>query len=412
MGLFDFFKKKSEVKYVLMDFLNGRAPIYNVRGEAIYRNEVVQDCIFRVVSELKKLKPMHIVESDNGDIIPQRKSVHSRTLRKPNPIMTTSEFIEKMAWNLLLNHNAFAYHYKKDGEYILYPIQPKHVEFVKNQVDDIYVKMDFANGESWTLPYANIIHLRFKYSVNEFLGGNENGQPDTESLGKVLALNDAMLDGLKKQLKINMNVVGAIKMKTMQNFDAQMQEVKNFEQKLENNESGLLPMDVSAEFIPINTKTDYLSSELLTFIDEKIYRPWGVSSAIMRADYTKEQKESFYETALEHIIISMNDAFTKGMFTSREIGFGNQIVFFPKALQFCSMSQRIEVVRMLGDSGTMFENEKRYAFGMMPSEELVGVRMMSKNYGLFESVSTMDMVAPTPQPTDKNIIDEGGNENE
>ena len=38
------------------------------------------------------------------------------------------------------------------------------------------------------------------------------------------------------------------------------------------------------------------------------------------------------------------------------------------------------MVRLLGDSGALFENEKRRIFGMQPLPELVGRRMQSLNY--------------------------------
>ena len=38
------------------------------------------------------------------------------------------------------------------------------------------------------------------------------------------------------------------------------------------------------------------------------------------------------------------------------------------------------MVRLLGDSGTLYENEKRVAFGLRPLPELEGKRMQSLNY--------------------------------
>ena len=43
-------------------------------------------------------------------------------------------------------------------------------------------------------------------------------------------------------------------------------------------------------------------------------------------------------------------------------------------------SQTIAMVNLLGQSGSLFENEKRVAFGYAPSNELVGIRMQSLNY--------------------------------
>ena len=45
-----------------------------------------------------------------------------------------------------------------------------------------------------------------------------------------------------------------------------------------------------------------------------------------------------------------------------------------------SVSQTLEMVRLLGDSGALYENEKRVAFGLRPLPELAGVRMQSLNY--------------------------------
>lgn len=42
--------------------------------------------------------------------------------------------------------------------------------------------------------------------------------------------------------------------------------------------------------------------------------------------------------------------------------------------------QTLEMIRLLGDSGALYENEKRVFFGLRPLPELAGKRMMSLNY--------------------------------
>ena len=102
--------------------------------------------------------------------------------------------------------------------------------------------------------------------------------------------------------------------------------------------------------------------------------------AILTGDYTKEQYEAFYQKTLEPIIIAMSQAFTKALFTPRERSFGNKIQFYPKDLIFMTTQQTLEMVRLLGDSGALYENEKRVAFGLRPLPELEGKRMQSLNY--------------------------------
>lgn len=68
------------------------------------------------------------------------------------------------------------------------------------------------------------------------------------------------------------------------------------------------------------------------------------------------------------------------MLTDGERSFGNRIVFYPKNLIFMSISETLEMIRLLGDSGGLYENEKRVALGMRPLKQLEGVRMQSLNY--------------------------------
>ena len=45
-----------------------------------------------------------------------------------------------------------------------------------------------------------------------------------------------------------------------------------------------------------------------------------------------------------------------------------------------SVDQTLEMIRLLGDSGALYENEKRVALGLKPLKELEGVRLQSLNY--------------------------------
>ena len=48
---------------------------------------------------------------------------------------------------------------------------------------------------------------------------------------------------------------------------------------------------------------------------------------------------------------------------------------------FCGRDdETLEMVRLLGDSGSLYENEKRVAFGLRPLPELEDIRMQSLNY--------------------------------
>lgn len=385
MGWFQkvFRKPKYDGVPNIAEILSGITPIYSTGfGENIYASDVVQQAIFAIVSELKKLDPTH-VRTSGGDFTQVDGNIQ-RVLDAPNPLMTTSEFIEKISWNLLLNYNAFVYPlWEGNTLTALYPLQPSKVEFDPDYggTGQTYVRLTFPNGYVGDLPYDEIIHLKYKYAFSEYMGGNKEGKPDFKPLLDTLELNDTLLKGLAKSLKIQTAINGVIKMKTMANTDDQIAKVKEFEAKLKANESGFLVTDIMNEYMPLTKQLKVVDETTLKFIDEKILRTFGPSVAIINGDYTKDQYEAFYQKTLEPIIKSMGQSFTKGIFTKHQTqGFNNKIIFYVKELIFMSTSQKLELFTRLGERGSCYENEFRTAFGLRPIPELEGVRMASLNY--------------------------------
>ena len=141
MSWFDKFFRKSPKNSKFAPTFDGWMPIYSQFGTDIYASDVVQQALKCIVDEMKKLKPAHI-RVVNNDVSPVMSDLQE-VLNNPNPLMTTSEFIEKTMWLLLLNFNAFiipTYYTwvdKKTGvekRYYeaLYPINPTQVDFIED----------------------------------------------------------------------------------------------------------------------------------------------------------------------------------------------------------------------------------------------------------------------------------------
>ena len=389
MGLFDrlFHRRPKDWKYAPM--INGYSPTFPQFGTNIYASDVVQQALKCIVDEIKKLNPSHIRIVDS-DPVPQRSTVQD-VLNDPNPLMTTSEFLEKVSWLLLLNYNAFiipVYYTWKDEKTgaerryyeALYPIKPTQVNFIEDASGRLFVQFYFANGENTTIPYDNVIHLKYNYSVNEYMGGNEVGQPDTDALLKTIQLNHDLLKGVAKAMNASYAINGVVKYNTMLDDGKTINALRELERKLQNSESGFLPLDLKADFTPLEHKSELVDPETLKFVDEKILRNWGVPLPILTGDYTKEQYEAFYQKALEPLIISMSQALTKKLFTKREKAFGNRVELYPKELIFMTVEQTLEMIDKLSPTGGLFENEKRVALGLRPKKELEGKRYMSLNW--------------------------------
>ncbi len=388
MGFFDRLRRKPPKTQKWAQTLNGYAPVFSQFGTNIYASDVVQQAIKCIVDEMKKLNPAHIRYNGN-DPVPVNDDIQT-VLNNPNPLMTTSEFLEKILWLLLLNYNAFVlstYYIWEDEKGIqkrkysgLYPLKPTQVDFIEDGSGRMYVKMRFENNFETTVPYDDLIHIKYNYSVNEYMGGDASGQPDHTALLKTLELNDTLLKGIAKAMNSSYAVNGVVKYNTMLDDGKIEAALKELERKLNNSESGFLPLDLKAEYTPLQHEIKLVDEETLKFIDEKILRNWGVPLSILTGDYTKSQYEAFYQKTLEPLIISISQAFTKKLFTDRERSFGNRIELYPKDLIFMTVEQTLEMVNLLSNTGSIYENEKRVAFGLRPLPELEGKRYMSLNW--------------------------------
>lgn len=389
MGLFDKLFKRPPKNRRIAPSLDGFSPLYPQFGTNIYASDVVQQCLKCIVDEMKKLNPTHIRIVDN-DPVPVKDNVQD-ILRIPNPLMTACEMIEKTVWLLLLNYNVFIVpvfrtwidentgaerrHYEA-----LYPIQPTQADFIEDASGRLFVHFFFMNGYDTTVPYSDLIHIRYNYSVNQYMGGDVTGQPDHSALLETLKLNDTLLKGVAKAMKASYAINGVVKYNTLLDDGKTEVALKELERKLMNNESGFLPLDLKADFTPLPHTSAIVDEPTLKFVDEKILRHWGVPLCILEGDYTKEQYEAFYQKTLEPLIISMSQAFTKKLFSEREQAFGNRIELYPKELIFMTVAQTLEMIKMLSPTGGMFENEKRTALGLRPLPELQGKRYMSLNW--------------------------------
>lgn len=389
MGLFDRLFRAFTARWRYAPSIDGYVPTFGQFGTNIYASDVVQQALKCIVDELKKLNPTHI-RTNGNDPVPVKGNVQD-VLDNPNPLMTTSEFLEKVVWLLLLNYNVFiipTYYVWTDEKTkeekrfyeALYPLNPTQVDFIEDASGRLFCKFWFWNGKQSTIAYDDIIHIRYNYAVNQYMGGGETGQPDHKAVLETLELNNILLQGIAKSMKASYAVNGVVKYNTLMDAGKTEAALKELEEHLRKNESGFLPMDLKGEFIPIQKNVALVDKPTLEFVDEKILRNWGVPLCILTGDYTKEQYEAFYQKTLEPIIVSLAQGFTKKLFTQRQKAFGNKISFYPKELIFMTVSQTLEMINILSPTGGLFENEKRVALGLRPMPELEGKRYMSLNW--------------------------------
>lgn len=382
-----FTKESKEMQYAKI--MDGYSPIFSQFGENIYASDVVQMCIDVIATECSKLQPKHIRTDADGMQINVKSSLNRLFKFSPNELMTTRDFIEKIIWLLYLNYNAFiypTYEIREDrrGNLIktytgFYPLNPKQVTFLQDTKGDLFTELQFANGDKFTLAYSDLIHLRKKFSVNDIMGGGADGQPDNKALLKVLQINDSVMQGLEKGIKTSLTIRGILKINTMLDDDKQQEERDKFERKIMSGKTGIMPMDLKGDYIDLKPNPKLIDKDTLEFLQSKILNYYGVSVPILSGDFNDEQYQAFYEKTLEPLIISLGQAFSKTIFSQREIEIGNELVFYPQKLLFTNTKNKIAVADILGNRGGLTNNQLLSLFGYPPYEG-GDIRYVSLNY--------------------------------
>lgn len=405
MGFFDFLKKKEKQSgLTVAPTMTGYNPTFTAFGDNVYSSDIVVQSIRCKANEFKKLDPRHIRTTDGRQQIVTDSSI-ARVLRRPNPWMTQADFLEKITILRELTKNCFiypTYYITKGGERYytgLYPLKPQRVDYQQDDKGTLYLHFVFYNGYETTLPAADVIHWRKDYGVNDYFGGSAFGGNDNDGLLSMLERYDLLTQGIAQALKCSCQINGIAKLNTYAGDEQQEQAQKDFLKRLENNESGILFVDNKLEYTNLPRDVKLVDAETLKFFYETILRANGTSLAILNGDYTKAQKEAYYEHALQADIKGLGQAMSKVIFTEREASFGNDIVLYPNDIVFMSMENKLAALQAGLPAGIFTKNEARELLGYPPVE---GGDVMPRGYNELDETTT-DSTGGDDAPADNEV---------
>lgn len=381
--------KRREVSYARM--LSGLMPVFSQFGRDIYASDLVHMSVDAIATETSKLQPRHIRVDDEGKQTIPRSSLNRLFKHGWNPLMTTRDGLEKSVWLLYRNHNLFIYPmyqvvtdsrgFKSRYYTGFYPLDPTMVTFKADADGVLWVDMTFSSGDTVSMPYADVIHVRKQFSRSELMGGGPDGQPDNQALLKTLAVNDTVLQGLDQAVRTTLSVRGILKMTTLANNEEQKAERARFEQLMIEGKSGILPADIKSEYLDLKPNPTIIDKDTLTFIQDRILNWHGMPIAFLAGTFKDDEYEAFYERALEPLLISFGQAFSRVVFSQRELDMGNEVVFYRRDMMYLSTASKLKLIEIAGAQGLLTDDQKLGILGYPPLEDGSGSRRtISLNY--------------------------------
>ncbi|WP_276907154.1 phage portal protein, partial [Peptoniphilus duerdenii] len=135
--------------------------------------------------------------------------------------------------------------------------------------------------------------------------------------------------------------------------------------------TGAAATDAKFEAQQVDPKSYVPNSAQTKGTVDRIYSFFNTNENIVQSSYNEDQWISYYEAEVEPVLVQMSNEFTRKIFTRRERGFGNKIIFESSNLNFASMQTKLNLVQFV-DRGIMNPDEVREILNMAPIPDGLG----------------------------------------
>jgi len=341
-----------------------------------WESDIYRAAVDAIARNAAKLKGIHVVKADN-----QRQDGTPKLNRllqtRWNSYMSAYDAIYRMVTHYYLYNNAFAFLQRDPNGNIegIFPFKPASVEMGTGTNGILYMKCLFADGNSYTLPYNDIIHMRRHFNDNDLLG-------DTNAaLIPALELAHTQNQGIIQGIKTSAHLRGILKIPMVLNSEDVERARKQFMNdylQLENN-GGIIAVDLKHEYIPLDSKPYVIDEKQQQATRQKIFSYLGITDKIVESAYDEDEYNAFYESVIEPFAVQLSLEFTAKVFTERERAFGNAILFESKRIHFASLKSKTELLNKVMPVGLLTFNEAREILGL-PSVADGDKRIVSLNF--------------------------------
>lgn len=279
--------------------------------------------------------------------------------------MTGQKLQEKLASQLILNNNAFALIIRDEFGYPteIYPIPAVSAEAIYDKQYSLYLKFVFANGKMYTFPYADIIHLRQDFNNNDIFG-----DPIAPALAPLMEIVTTADQGIVKAIKNGGIIRWLLKFTASMRPEDIKKQASDFAANflsIDNSGTGVAATDAKAEAQQIDPKDYVPNATQMDRTTQRIYSLFNTNQKIVQSDYDENIWNAYFEAEIEPMVIELSNEYTRKLFTRRERGFGNRIIFEAANLATASMQTKLNLAQMV-DRGALTPNEWREVFNLAP----------------------------------------------
>ena len=340
----------------------------------LYDDATIRSCIHAIATNCAKLKPQH---RKKNKVVED--SINRLLYLRPNQYMNAYDFIYKTVTQLLCCNNAFIF-INRDGFGNIvgfYPINFSNMRLLEYK-GDMFVEFTFMNSKRVCFPYDDLIHIRRHFNNDDMFGSTQR-----ETLQAPLNVLTAINQGIINSIKLSAGLRGLIQFKSVTPDEKQKRIKEIFVNSYLNinNADGFATLDSSAEFKELKVEPQTADDKQTAIARENVYRFFNVSENIVRSNYNEDEYNAFYSSVIEPIAIQLSQEFTYKIFSDKEIGHGNEIIFSTERMTFASNATKADIISKLMPLGIISINQACEIMEMPTiDDDFADKHLMSLNY--------------------------------
>lgn len=331
-------------------------------GELLDIDTIVA-CIDALARNLAKMELTAIRKDKDNISITDRSSDIAKVLKKPNQYMCQYDFIYKVFALYFTSNNAYIWpEYDEQGTLInLWPINCRYAKlYIKDGIE--LMRFELKHNHFYTVPYSQIIHLRNHYMEDDIFGDSN------KAFRAIAELMDAQQQGIKGGIKNSAMIRGLLKAAQVMKEDDIKAARDRFiaDNFAVENSGGVLFVDGKFDYTNIESKPYVVDAETMKLTREAAYTYFGVNEDFLQNKFNSEGYEAVYEGRLEPVATQFMQALTNGIYTERELSFGNMIIANMARLKYQPLSVVTNMISVTKELGLFTRDEFREMLGYEP----------------------------------------------
>jgi hypothetical protein len=364
MGVFDRLFKPREVENrgvvdTYFKMINSYSPVFYDYKGGVYEMALTRASIDTFAKHISKANAVI-----KGDVYKQLQNVLNY---RPNEVMSTSQFLTKLATIYKAENNAFiipVYEDRSAARIIgFYPVRAADTKIhtVNGELMLTYTMYPSDIPKKFSIPYKEVGHMRRSFYRRELYG--ESNAPINATMDLLTTQDQAIKNSVQQSATIRF-MAKLANILQPKDVKAEQERLRDINLSTDNN-GGVFVYDAKySDMKQVDSKPFTVDAEQMKLINENVYNYFGTNQRILQNTASESEWEAYYEGELEPFLIELSQVMSNMLFNISEMNKGSMLIWESSRLQYASTPTKMNLWTQGFDRGLFTHNDGARIFNM------------------------------------------------